>query len=145
MSGKKVILMVEDNPDDEELIRMALEKGKITNDVVVARDGQEALDRLFGGAGGSKKLKPLPTVVLLDLHLPKVDGLEVLKRIRGNEETRLLPVVILTSSDEDKDRIRGYGLGANSYVCKPVDFKAFIDAVQELGLYWLILNRPPAP
>jgi two-component system response regulator len=145
MSGKKVILMVEDNPDDEELIRMALDKGKITNEIVVARDGQEALDRLFGGAGSVKKLRPLPTVVLLDLHLPKVDGLEVLKRIRSQEETRLLPVVILTSSDEEKDRVRGYGLGANSYVCKPVDFKAFADAVQELGLYWLILNRPPIP
>lgn len=140
MTKGKVILLVEDNPDDELLTKMSLEKCKIANEVVVARDGQEALDRLFGGKGR----EPLcPTVVLLDLHLPKIDGLEVLQRIRADERTKLLPVVVLTSSDEEGDRLKSYGRGANSYVCKPVDFNAFAAAVQELGLYWLILNRPP--
>lgn len=140
MKKNKVILLVEDNPDDEMLTKMSLEKCKIANDVVVARDGQEALDYLFGS---QENVEPLsPTVILLDLHLPKIDGLEVLQRIRADKRTKLLPVVVLTSSDEEGDRIRSYGLGANSYVCKPVDFTAFAAAVKELGLYWLLLNRP---
>ncbi len=136
MTDKRVILLVEDNADDEALVLMSLAKSKITNEVVVARDGAEALERLLG------KDPVRPAVVLLDLHLPKIDGLEVLRRIRADERTKLLPVVILTSSDEEKDRVRGYGLGCNSYVCKPVDFKDFAEAVRELGLYWLLLNRP---
>jgi len=142
MTKSKVILLVEDNPDDELLTKMSLEKCKIANEVVVARDGQEALDYLFGS---KEKIEPLaPTVVLLDLHLPKIDGLEVLRRIRSDERTKLLPVVVLTSSDEEGDRLKSYGCGANSYVCKPVDFTAFAAAVKELGLYWLLLNRPPS-
>ncbi|MDD5302813.1 MAG: response regulator [Elusimicrobia bacterium] len=140
MIEKKVILLVEDNADDEKLILMSLQKSKITNDVVVARDGQEALDYLLGSKDKPEPLKP--TVVLLDLHLPKVDGLEVLQRIRSSERTKRLPVVVLTSSDEESDRIKSYSLGANSYVCKPVDFVDFAAAVRELGLYWLLLNRP---
>lgn len=141
MTKNKVILLVEDNPDDEMLTKMSLERCKIANEVVVARDGQEALDYLFGSNGKGEPLAP--TVVLLDLHLPKIDGHEVLKRIRADERTKLLPVVVLTSSDEEGDRIKSYNRGANSYVCKPVDFTAFAAAVQELGLYWLLLNRPP--
>jgi CheY-like chemotaxis protein len=137
---KKVILLVEDNADDEKLILMSLHKSKITNEVVVARDGQEALDILLGSKDKPEPLKP--TVILLDLHLPKVDGLEVLQRLRRDERTKLLPVVVLTSSDEESDRIKSYSLGANSYVCKPVDFVDFAAAVRELGLYWLLLNRP---
>lgn len=139
MTAEKAILLVEDNGDDETLILMALKKANIANEVVVARDGQQALDRIFGATGGSA---PLPAVVLLDLHLPKIDGLEVLKRIRGDKRTKVLPVVVLSSSDEENDRIRSYNLGANSYICKPVDFGAFASAVRELGLYWLLLNRP---
>lgn len=134
----KTILLVEDNDDDEELILMSLRRSNIGNEVAVARDGQEALDKLLGGP-----LAPPPVLVLLDLHLPKVDGLEVLRRLRADARTRVLPVVILTSSDEEKDRLKSYALGANSYVCKPVDFGEFAAAVKELGLYWLILNRPP--
>ncbi len=142
MTKNKVILLVEDNPDDELLTKMSLEKCKIANEVVVARDGQEALDYLHGS---KEKGEPLsPAVILLDLHLPKIDGLEVLSRIRSDERTKLLPVVVLTSSDEEGDRLKSYGRGANSYVCKPVDFTAFAAAVQELGLYWLLLNRPPS-
>lgn len=141
MTKSKVILLVEDNPDDEMLTKMSLQQCKIANEVVVARDGQEALDLLFGPEGKDEPLSP--TVVLLDLHLPKIDGHEVLKRIRADERTKLLPVVVLTSSDEEGDRIKSYSRGANSYVCKPVDFTAFAAAVQELGLYWLLLNRPP--
>lgn len=140
MIERKVILLVEDNADDEKLILMSLKKNKITNEVVVARDGQEALDYLHGSKDKGAPLKP--TVVLLDLHLPKIDGLEVLQRIRGDERTKRLPVVVLTSSDEESDRIKSYDLGANSYVCKPVDFVDFAAAVRELGLYWLLLNRP---
>jgi two-component system response regulator len=140
----KIILLVEDNPDDEKLTLRALHKNKISNEVVVARDGVEALDYLLGnGSGGGNNLKPLPQVVLLDLKLPKVDGLEVLRRLRAHERTKLLPVVILTSSNEEQDRITGYGLGANSYVRKPVDFNQFIEAARQLGLYWLVLNEPP--
>jgi len=142
----KIILLVEDNPDDEKLTLRALQKNKISNEVVVARDGVEALDYLLGnGSGGGNNLKPLPQVVLLDLKLPKLDGLEVLRRLRAHERTKLLPVVILTSSNEEQDRISGYGLGANSYVRKPVDFNQFIEAARQLGLYWLVLNEPPPP
>ncbi len=137
-----VILLVEDNPDDEALTLRALKKNNIRNEVVVATDGVEALDYLFGeGAHAGRDTRFMPQVVLLDLKLPKLDGFEVLWRMRSDERTKLLPVVILTSSDEEKDRINGYGLGANSYVRKPVEFGNFIDAVKQLGLYWLILNR----
>ncbi len=140
----KIILLVEDNPDDEALTLRALKKNNIQNEVVVARDGEEALNYLFGDAGaGSGKKHPLPMVVLLDLKLPKVDGLEILRRIRADSRTRLLPVVILTSSKEEQDLSKGYSLGANSYVRKPVDFTQFVEAVRQLGLYWLILNEPP--
>jgi two-component system response regulator len=137
------ILLVEDNADDEALTLRALQKNNIKNEVVVARDGVEALDYLFGtGKYAGRDLTSMPQVVLLDLKLPKIDGLEVLRRVRSEEKTRLLPVVILTSSNEEQDRIRGYGLGANSYVRKPVDFSQFIEAIRELGLYWLVLNEP---
>ena len=142
--GDKVILLVEDNDDDVQLTMRALKQHNITNEVVVARDGAEALDWLFGtGAHEDRDLSELPTVVLLDLKLPKVDGFEVLKRVRADERTKFLPVVILTSSKEEKDRLNGYELGANSYVQKPVDFSQFSEAVKELGLYWLLLNEPP--
>lgn len=139
----KIILLIEDNPDDEALTLRALEKNNIKNDVVVVRDGAEALDYLFGtGSYAGRDLTVMPQVTLLDLKLPKVDGLEVLRQLRANELTRLLPVVILTSSNEEQDLVNGYGLGANSYVRKPIDFGEFIDAVRQLGLYWLILNEP---
>jgi CheY-like chemotaxis protein len=138
----KVILLVEDNPDDEALTLRALKKNNIANQVIVARDGAEALDLLFGkGKNEGRDLTILPQVVLLDLKLPKVAGLEVLRQLRSNERTKLLPVVILTSSNEEQDMLRGYETGANSYVRKPVDFKQFIEAVRELGLYWLVLNE----
>jgi two-component system response regulator len=143
----KVILLVEDNPDDEALTLRALKKNNIKNEVVVARDGIEALDYLFGtGAHAGRDLNIQPQIVLLDLKLPKLDGFEVLRQLRAAEATKLLPVVILTTSNEDQDRIKGYGLGANSYVRKPVEFDRFIEAVRQLGLYWLILNdRAPLP
>jgi len=132
------ILLVEDNADDEALTIRALKKKNISNEIVVARDGAEALDRLFGdGLPGGV----LPQVVLLDLKLPKVDGMEVLRRIRADERTKRLPVVILTSSDEERDLLEGYQLGANSYVRKPVDFGEFMSAVGDLGLYWLVINE----
>jgi two-component system, response regulator len=140
----KLILLVEDNPDDEALTLRALKKNNIKDDVCVAHDGVEALDFLFGtGPHAGRDVSPLPDVILLDLKLPKVDGLEVLRRIRANRQTRLLPVVVLTTSIEDQDRLRGYDLGANSYVRKPVDFDEFIEAVGQLGLYWLLLNEQP--
>jgi len=140
----KIILLVEDNPDDEKLTLRALHKNKISNEVVVAHDGVEALDYLFGNESDrGNNLKPLPQVVLLDLKLPRLDGLEVLRRLRAHERTKLLPVVILTSSNEEQDRIAGYALGANSYVRKPVDFNQFMEAARQLGLYWLILNEAP--
>jgi len=141
-TGQRMILLVEDNPDDEALTRRALAKNNIQNEVRVARDGAEALEILLGtGAHAGHPLAP--EVVLLDLKLPKVDGLEVLRRIRADERTRLLPVVILTSSREERDVVSGYGLGANSYIRKPVDFGQFVEAVRQLGLYWLVLNEPP--
>ena len=140
----KVILLVEDNPDDEALTLRALKKNNIQNEVVVARDGAEALDYIFGtGDYAGRDPADVPTVVLLDLKLPKVDGLEVLRRIRADERTKRLPVVILTSSKEEQDVIDGYNLYANSYVRKPVNFDAFLEAARQLGLYWLLLNEPP--
>jgi two-component system response regulator len=141
---EKMILLVEDNSKDEALTLRALRRNNIQNKVVVARDGVEALEYLLGSdrnPGSSEH--PLPELVLLDLKLPKIDGLEVLRRIRAAERTRLLPVVILTSSAEDVDVLEGYRLGTNSYVRKPVDFVEFTEAVRQLGLYWLLLNRPP--
>jgi len=143
MSTDRVILLVEDNRDDEELTLRALAKSKITNPVVVVRDGVEALDWMFRrGEHSSRPEHQVPQVVLLDLKLPKVDGLEVLRELRANDITKLTPVVILTSSVEEQDLVRGYGLGANSYIRKPVDFTQFVDAVRQLGLYWLVLNQP---
>lgn len=136
------ILLVEDNFDDEALTLRALKKNNIQNEVVVARDGVEALDYLFGtGAHAGRDLDRMPQLILLDLKLPKVDGLQVLQKLRADARTRLLPVVILTSSKEQQDLVEGYRLGANSYVRKPVDFTQFIEAVRQLGLYWLILNE----
>ncbi|GAA5148808.1 response regulator [Prosthecobacter algae] len=142
--NSKVILLVEDNPDDEELTLMALQKNNILNEVVVARDGVEALDYLFGdGANSFMQRRVLPTLILLDLKLPRVDGLEVLKHIRADDRTRTLPVVVLTSSREDSDLMESYALGCNSYVRKPVDFAQFVEATRQLGLYWLLLNECP--
>jgi len=140
--SKRRILLVEDNPDDVELTLRAFKKNNIANEIVVARDGAEALE-LLQGAGAAEADQP--AVILLDLKLPKVDGLEVLRRIRGDERTALLPVVILTSSLEERDLVKGYSLGANSYVRKPVDFADFLEAVKQLGLYWLVLNQSPPP
>jgi CheY-like chemotaxis protein len=142
--GDGVILLVEDNPDDRELTLRAFKKAKIANQIETANDGAEALDYLFGAgryAGGDPPRRP--QLVLLDLKLPKVDGLEVLRRIRSDERTRYLPVVILTSSNEERDLVEGYRLGANSYVRKPVDFVQFLEAARQLGLYWLLLNQTP--
>ena len=141
---KKMILLVEDNPDDEALALRALKKSNLANEIAVARDGVEALDFLFcEGKFADRDPCELPVVVLLDLKLPKVDGLEVLKRIKNDERTRRLPVVILTSSSEERDIIDSYDFGANSYIRKPVDFNQFTEAVAQLGLYWLILNEVP--
>ncbi|HZS70895.1 MAG TPA: response regulator [Candidatus Acidoferrum sp.] len=144
---EKPILLVEDNPDDEVLTLRALQKNNIRNEVIIVRDGEQALHYLFGeGAYAGRDVTQMPQVVLLDLKLPKISGLEVLRRLRATERTRFLPVVILTTSNEDQDRLQGYSLGANSYVRKPVEFDRFIEAVRQLGLYWLILNEPaPAP
>jgi two-component system response regulator len=140
----KFILLVEDNPDDVELILRTLKKNSIANEIVVARDGVEAVDFLFAtGSYAGRDVSNLPTVILLDLKLPKIDGLEVLRRIRNDERTKLLPIVILTSSREDNDMITSYKLGSNSYVRKPVDFTQFSEATKALGLFWLIWNEPP--
>jgi len=144
MNDKKIILLVEDNPDDVTLTLRVLKKNNIANEVVEAHDGIEALDYLFGtGAHAGRDLHQQPQVVLLDLKLPKIDGMEVLRRIRKDPRTRLQPVVILTSSKEENDRVEGYALGANSYIRKPVDFNQFTESIRQLGLYWLVLNEPP--
>ncbi len=138
------ILLVEDNPNDVELALHALKKNKLANNIHVARDGAEALDFLFGtGEFADRHINRPPKVILLDLKLPKVDGLEVLKRIKGDERTRTIPVVVLTSSREERDIVESYRLGVNSYITKPVDFEQFTEAVRQLGLYWLLLNQPP--
>ena len=142
--NNKIILLVEDNPDDVTLTLRALKKSNIKNEVIVVGDGIEAVDYLFGtGKFAGRDTGILPQVVLLDLKMPKMDGLEVLHRIRADERTRVLPVVILTTSSEDKDKVDSYKLGANSYIRKPVDFNQFVAAVQQLGLYWLVLNEAP--
>jgi CheY-like chemotaxis protein len=140
----ETILLVEDNPDDVELTMRAFRKNNIANNVVVAHDGVEALDYLFGrGAYADRNIKDTPRLILLDLKLPKLDGLQVLGHLRAEESTKLTPVVILTSSKEEQDLISGYKLGANSYVRKPVDFNKFVEAVHHIGLYWLLINEPP--
>lgn len=140
----KIILLVEDNPDDEALTLRALRKNRILNEVVVARDGVEALDYLFGrGAYEGRDASLQPQVVLLDLRLPRLDGLEVLRQLRSDERTRFLPVVVLTSSDEEKDIVESYRIGSNSYIRKPVHFDQFSEAIRQLGLYWLVLNLSP--
>lgn len=135
--GNKMILLVEDDPDHELLTIRALKKSNIANDVEIARDGEEAINLLFG----ARPIKP--QVILLDLKLPKIDGLEVLRRIRESETTRMLPVVVLTSSDEERDVVRSYSLGVNSYIRKPVNFSDFAEATRQLGMYWLVLNECP--
>ena len=141
---RNMILLVEDNPDDEALTLRALKKNNILNEVVVARDGVEALDFLFGtGAYAERDLSIMPEVILLDINLPKINGLEVLEKIRGDKRTKLLPVVILTTSNEERDRLKSYTLGANSFIRKPVDFQQFSEAILQLGVYWLLLNQGP--
>ncbi|MDQ2951416.1 MAG: response regulator [Chloroflexota bacterium] len=144
MDAKRTILLVEDNPDDEELTLRALKRNLIANEVIVAHDGQEALDFIFGGgAWAGRDPADLPSLILLDLNVPRVDGLSVLRQIRADVRTRRAPVVILTSSSEQQDLIKGYDLGANSYVRKPVAFEEFVEAVRQLGVYWLVLNELP--
>ena len=144
LDGTKVILLVEDNPDDEALTLRAFAKNNIGNRIVVVRDGAEALDWLFKRDRYKDRTEPDPQLVLLDLKLlPRVDGLEVLRRIRADERTKRVPVVVLTSSKEEQDVLDSYGFGANSYIRKPVDFTRFVDSVRELGMYWLVLNEPP--
>jgi two-component system response regulator len=141
---EKIILLVEDNPDDVELTLRAFKKNNILNPMIIAKDGAEALDVLFGtGTYAGRELKNMPVVILLDLKLPKIDGMEVLKRIRQDNRTKLIPVVILTSSAEPKDLVNGYSLGANGYVRKPVEFSQFVEAMKDLGLFWLLWNEPP--
>lgn len=142
--AQKTLLLVEDNPDDEALTLRALRKYNLANEIVVARDGQQALDYLFGeGDFNGRDTCELPQVILLDLKLPKLNGLQVLERLRANPETRHVPVVVLTSSNEEQDMLGSYDLGANSYVRKPVDFEQFLEAARQLGLYWLVLNEVP--
>lgn len=143
-SQTKIILLVEDNPDDVELTLRAFRKYNINNSMEVVRDGAEALDYIFAtGKYAERDTKDMPVVILLDLKLPKVDGLEVLRHIRNDERTKLIPVVILTTSEDDKDIVKSYNLGANSYIRKPVDFTQFTEAMRQLQLYWLLLNEPP--
>ena len=139
----KLILLIEDNTSDIELTRRALQKSHIVNELVVLEDGQDALDYFFGDTNDVEREKQMPTLILLDLKLPRVDGLQVLKEIRSHKETKYLPVVILTTSNEERDIVESYNLGANSYIRKPVDFNQFVEAVQGLGLYWLVINQPP--
>ena len=142
----KVILLVEDNPDDEELAVLAFERSRIANDLAIVRDGQEALDYLFcEGAHAGRDPRVMPQVVLLDLKLPRLDGMAVLRRLRADARTTRLPVVVLTSSTEEEDLVRSYDLGANSYVRKPVDFSRFSEVIVQLQMYWLVLNEPPPP
>jgi CheY-like chemotaxis protein len=142
--SEKVILLVEDNPDDEALAIRALKRHHVGNDIVVARDGVEALEYLFGtGAYQGRDVSLKPSVVLLDLKLPRIDGLEVLRRLRGDDRTKLLPVVVLTTSSEEQDLLDSYSLGCNSYIRKPVDFIQFSEAIRQLGMYWLLMNQPP--
>ncbi|HEY3198704.1 MAG TPA: response regulator [Nitrospirales bacterium] len=142
--GAKIILLVEDNPDDEALTIRALKKSRVTNEVVVVHDGVEALEYLFGtGAYRGRDISKMPALIMLDLKMPKIDGLEVLEKLRREESTKYLPVVILTSSKEEYDVARGYQKGCNSYVRKPIDFKHFSDAVGDLGMYWLLHNESP--
>ena len=142
--SERYILLVEDNPDDEELTLLSLRKNNLAHDIVVVRDGVEAIEFLFGnGQYAQRDVAHVPTIILLDLKLPKLDGLGVLKRLRADERTRTLPVVVLTSSSQDADVIASYNLGANSYVRKPVEFESFHEAVGQLGMYWLLLNEPP--
>ena len=144
LQAEKVILLVEDNPDDEALTLRALRKNNILNEVVVARDGVEALDYMFGtGPYAGRDIRNQPQIILLDLKLPRIDGLEVLRRLRADPRTALQPIAILTTSNEDRDITTSYRLGANSYIRKPVDFDQFMEAVRQLGLYWLVLNVPP--
>lgn len=144
MAHRNALLLVEDNPDDEELTLLAFEQSRITNEVVVAHDGVEALDYLFGtGTYAGRDLSVMPALILLDLQLPRINGLEVLQRLRADTRTKFLPVVILTTSNEQKDLMNSYSLGCNSYIRKPVDFQQFMTAVQQLGMYWLILNELP--
>jgi CheY-like chemotaxis protein len=144
LAREEVILLVEDDPDDAFMTRRALEKNNLCNELVIVRDGEQALDYLFGtGSYEGRDTTVMPQVILLDLGLPKVDGLEVLERVRSDERTRRLPVVVLTSSAEDRDRVESYVRGANSFVRKPVDFVEFAVAVQSLGMYWFVLNETP--
>lgn len=143
MTRRRIILLIEDNPDDVDLTLHAFEKSKVLNKIVVAHDGKEALDYLYAvGSFAGRDSKEMPEVALLDLKLPKIQGLEVLRRIRADERTRRLPVVVLTSSKEEQDILRSYDLGANSFVQKPVDFSQFVEAARQLGLYWLVMNEP---
>lgn len=142
----KIILLVENNPSDIGLTKRALARSRVANEMVVVQDGQEALDYLFGtGAYAGRDVSKLPMLVLLDLKLPRVDGHEVLRRIRADQRTRRVPVVVLTTSKEEQDVAQSYDLGANSYIRKPVDFTQFIDSIEQLGLYWLVMNEPPPP
>jgi len=142
--SEKMILLVEDNPDDEELTMRALRQAKVANDIVVARDGAEAVEFVFGeGRHAGRDTSKMPAVILLDLKLPKLSGLDVLQRLRADARTRLVPIVVLTSSSEDEDMLKSYRSGANSYVRKPVEFGAFVGAVSQLGVYWVLLNQPP--
>lgn len=144
MTQKSVLMLVEDNPDDEELTLLAFEQNNISNEVVVAHDGVEALDYLFGtGLYTERDMSVMPALILLDLQLPRINGLEVLRRLRADNRTKLIPVVILTTSTEQQDLINSYNLGCNSYIRKPVDYDQFLTAVHQLGMYWLILNEPP--